>query len=118
AQHVHDVMITQQTAPAAQCLLQAAGRREPETLCGEAFSSRAMAVLHDSDTRLTTSLPPPTGPEPQDHQLLCWSLACWSPPPESNRRPHPYHSCCRAPVVSGQRSTGQEGARQSRLDPI
>src|SRR4029453_14946217 len=40
----------------AQCLLQAAGRREPETLCGEAFSSPAMAVLHDSDTRLTTSL--------------------------------------------------------------
>jgi hypothetical protein len=23
------------------------------------------------------------------------------PPPESNRRPHPYHSCCRAPVVEG-----------------
>jgi hypothetical protein len=32
-------------------------RREPETLCREAFSSQAMAVLHDSDTRPTTSLP-------------------------------------------------------------
>jgi hypothetical protein len=37
-------------------------RREPETLCREAFSSQAMAVLHDSDTRLTTSLPRRTGP--------------------------------------------------------
>jgi hypothetical protein len=24
-------------------------------------------------------------------QRLCWSAGVWSPPPESNRRPHPYH---------------------------
>ena len=32
-------------------------RREPETLCREAFSSQAMAVLHDPDTRVTTHCP-------------------------------------------------------------
>jgi hypothetical protein len=57
AQHVHGPMIAPADPAGAQCLLQAAGRREPETLCGEAFPSQAMAVLHDSDTRLTTSLP-------------------------------------------------------------
>src|SRR5215211_4493770 len=48
-----------------------------------------MAVLHDSDARLATSLPHRTGPEREDDQRLCWSSAWWSPPPESNRRPHP-----------------------------
>jgi hypothetical protein len=91
AQHVHGAMIAQQTHPGAQCLLQAAGPSEPETLCREAFSSQAMAVLHDSDTRLTTSLPRRTDPEREDDQRLRWSSAWWSPPPESNRRPHPYH---------------------------
>jgi hypothetical protein len=28
-----------------------------------------------------------------DDQRLRWSSAWWSPPPESNRRPHPYHRC-------------------------
>jgi hypothetical protein len=27
-------------------------------------------------------------------QPLRWSSAWWSPPPESNRRPHPYHEPC------------------------
>jgi hypothetical protein len=30
-------------------------------------------------------------PEREDDQPLRWSSAWWSPPPESNRRPHPYH---------------------------
>src|SRR5918992_3618255 len=30
-------------------------------------------------------------PRREDDQRLRWSSACWSPPPESNRRPHPYH---------------------------
>ena len=30
-------------------------------------------------------------PERQDDQRLRWSSAWWSPPPESNRRPHPHH---------------------------
>jgi hypothetical protein len=33
----------------------------------------------------------PNGPEHEDDQRLRWSSAWWSPPPESNRRPHPYH---------------------------
>src|SRR5215217_809819 len=31
------------------------------------------------------------GPEREDDQRLRWSSVWWSPPPESNRRPHPYH---------------------------
>jgi hypothetical protein len=30
-------------------------------------------------------------PETTTDQCLRWSVAVWSPPPESNRRPHPYH---------------------------
>jgi hypothetical protein len=29
------------------------------------------------------------------HQHFGWSEAVWSPPPESNRRPHPYHGTTR-----------------------
>ena len=32
-----------------------------------------------------------TGPERQTDQRFGWSERMWSPPPESNRRPHPYH---------------------------
>src|SRR5215211_1038285 len=67
------------------------GRREPERLCREAFSSQAMAVLHDSDTRLTTSLPRQTGPNPKITSVSAGQDLCGAPPPESNRRPHPYH---------------------------
>ena|SRR5215217_4806086 len=28
-------------------------------------------------------------------QRFCWSEPMWSPPPESNRRPHPYHGTTR-----------------------
>jgi hypothetical protein len=35
------------------------------------------------------------GPEREDDQRLRWSSAWWSPPPESNRRPHPYHGTTR-----------------------
>jgi hypothetical protein len=28
------------------------------------------------------------------HQRFRWSAWVWSPPPESNRRPHPYHGSC------------------------
>ena len=31
--------------------------------------------------------------ERHDDQRLRWSEPMWSPPPESNRRPHPYHGC-------------------------
>jgi hypothetical protein len=36
-----------------------------------------------------------TGPEREDDLRLRWSSAWWSPPPESNRRPHPYHGTTR-----------------------
>src|SRR5215211_5897440 len=29
------------------------------------------------------------------YQRFCWSEPVWSPPPESNRRPHPYHGTTR-----------------------
>ena len=45
----------------------------------------------------------PQGLRTVTHQHFCWSTPLWSPPPKSNRRPHPYHgsaakrrakSCC------------------------
>jgi hypothetical protein len=36
-----------------------------------------------------------TSPKREDDQRLHWSSAWWSPPPESNRRPHPYHGTTR-----------------------
>jgi hypothetical protein len=39
------------------------------------------------------SLPACTPARRQDDQRLRWSVPMWSPPPESNRRPHPYHRC-------------------------
>jgi hypothetical protein len=33
--------------------------------------------------------------ETTTHQRLRWSAWVWSPPPESNRRPHPYHGTTR-----------------------
>ena len=44
--------------------------------------------------------------ERDDDQRLCWAERMWSPPPESNRRPHPYHSCCRAPVIGRLQVSG------------
>jgi len=35
------------------------------------------------------------GPRCATDQRLRWSSRMWSPPPESNRRPHPYHGTTR-----------------------
>jgi hypothetical protein len=40
---------------------------------------------------MTTSVARSTGPRPGADQRSRWSAHVWSPPPESNRRPHPYH---------------------------
>ena len=62
---------------------------------------RATASTEWADWRQTASEhgmgspPSPTGPGREDDQRLCWSSAWWSPPPESNRRPHPYHGTTR-----------------------
>jgi hypothetical protein len=47
------------------------------------------------------------GSERQDDQRLRWSSAWWSPPPESNRRPHPYHG-------SGPHRRANSPSRRSR----
>jgi hypothetical protein len=39
----------------------------------------------------TTSVARPTGPRNGLDQRFRWSAWVWSPPAESNRRPHPYH---------------------------
>ena len=31
-----------------------------------------------------------------------WSALLWSPPPESNRRPHPYHGCALPTELGGR----------------
>ena len=46
---------------------------------------------HEPDHRTAAQ----SGPEREEDQRLRWSAAMWSPPPESNRRPHPYHGTTR-----------------------
>src|SRR5215212_12199658 len=52
---------------------------------------RSTRIGHEPD-HLTTAR---TNPGREDDQRLRWSSAWWSPPPESNRRPHPYHGTTR-----------------------
>jgi hypothetical protein len=48
---------------------------------------RSSRFGHEADHLIA----PPTGPERAEDQCFGWSAWVWSPPPESNRRPHPYH---------------------------
>jgi hypothetical protein len=48
---------------------------------------RSSRFGHEADHLIAA----PSGPEREDDQRLRWSVPMWSPPPESNRRPHPYH---------------------------
>jgi hypothetical protein len=48
---------------------------------------RSSRFRHEADHLIA----PPTDPERGADQRFRWSEAMWSPPPESNRRPHPYH---------------------------
>ena len=45
---------------------------------------------------------PPTEPERRTDQRFRWSEPVWSPPPESNRRPHPYHGCALPTELGGR----------------
>jgi hypothetical protein len=45
-------------------------------------------------------------------------LRAWSPPPESNRRPHPHHSCCRAPVIEDAEVKWPEVSVADRGEPV
>jgi hypothetical protein len=51
--------------------------------------------------------------ERQGNQRFCWSEPMWSPPPESNRRPHPYHGttrnrCAERPFPRSRPTVGAE----------
>jgi hypothetical protein len=48
----------------------------------------------------------PAGSRTGADQRLCWSAVVWSPPPESNRRHHPYHE-------SRQERCATQGIRSS-----
>jgi hypothetical protein len=54
-------------------------------------SSRGLIAIMRIRTRADHYAARRTGPEREDDQRLRWSSAWGSPPPESNRRPHPYH---------------------------
>jgi hypothetical protein len=54
-------------------------RREPETLCREAFSSQAMAVLHDPDTRVTTHCPAEPARTPRSLAFPLVIFGCGAP---------------------------------------
>ena len=52
--------------------------------------------------------------ETTTHRRLHWSEPMWSPPPESNRRPHPYHGsaakrCASQCLRSSRRTVGGQG---------
>jgi hypothetical protein len=53
------------------------------------------AVPHNQALALTAhpqvDVATPNGFETEAEQRLRWSSGWWSPPAESNRRPHPYH---------------------------
>jgi hypothetical protein len=56
----------------------------------------------------------PTIPERGTDQRFRWSVLVWSPPPESNRRPHPYHGSAakrraNRRLRSSRRTVGGEG---------
>ena len=56
------------------------------------LSSRRCALDPCSASRHGMCSPPSrSGSVRQDAQRFRWSSTRWSPPPESNRRPHPYH---------------------------
>jgi hypothetical protein len=58
-----------------------------------------------------------TGPERDDGQHFRWSEPMWSPPPESNRRPHPYHSCGPPPIESAAQVTVTRVTMNDRQAP-
>jgi hypothetical protein len=58
---------------------------------------RSSRFGHEADHLIA----PPTGPEREDDQRLRWSEPMWSPPPESRRRPHPYHGTGLSGTVNG-----------------
>jgi hypothetical protein len=62
-------MITQQTPPGRNACSNR-WSREPERLCREAFSSQDMAILHHSDTNLTSSTAGISRPEREDDERL------------------------------------------------
>jgi len=95
AQHVHGPMIAQPTPPGGA--MPAPGRRSKRTrnvMQGSVLIpsyGRSSRFGHEADHLIA----PPTDPERGADQRFRWSEAMWSPPPESNRRPHPYHGTTR-----------------------
>jgi hypothetical protein len=63
----------------------------------------------------------PTVPRQGSDQRFRWSVPVWSPPPESNRRPHPYHGttrnrCAERPFPRSRPTVGAEvGSPSARL---
>ena len=54
-----------------------------------------MRLSNTTPNAKTTSIARSTGPMCGADQRMRWSVPMWSPPPESNRRPHPYHGTTR-----------------------
>jgi hypothetical protein len=82
------------------CVLGPLCSRDPDGIDQGAKQRRWSEVStgsEDNPPSLTASLhgmcsPSATRPRrTEGDQRLRWSSAWWSPPPESNRRPHPYH---------------------------
>src|SRR5829696_10484180 len=69
-------------------------RPEPERLTREVLSARHAPVQHHPE-RQDHQHHPFDRPLRRTDQRFRWSAYMWSPPPESNRRPHPYHGTTR-----------------------
>jgi hypothetical protein len=61
------------------------------------------------------------GPGTGADQRLCWSAVVWSPPPESNRRHHPYHESrqwrCAAQGLRSSAKTVRSTCMGSVIEP-
>jgi hypothetical protein len=87
-------------------------RPEPERLTREVLSNRHAPVQHRQERQRRPPSPSQPARIGTDQRLRC-SGPMWSPPPESNRRPHPYHGttgnrCADARFCRSCRTVGAE----------
>jgi hypothetical protein len=89
-QSYHAGARAEETAERAKLLLNRAGlHRQPSDPHSASLDRKCFPTVQPN-------------PERRTDQRLRWSRPMWSPPPESNRRPHPYHGCALPTELGGR----------------
>jgi hypothetical protein len=85
---------------------------EPERLTREVLSIRRAPIQRHPEYQDDQHRPFNRDPRRGTDQRFRWSAYVWSPPPESNRRPHPYHGSDvqRRAIPRARRSRGTVSA--------